>query len=99
LKYWKDKLTDHFNKIILTLILFAVGWTCVHLMHKADAGGDDAMFIQWAEGIALIVLTKLLALMPTEPALPQSNTTSETRLTVASTTTDPNTDQKAKETT
>lgn len=67
MSYWKGKLTDHFDKILLAvLFIFTVALT-VHLMHKSDAGGEDTAFIVWAETQAAMILGRLVGMIQSTP--------------------------------
>lgn len=77
----------HFDKILLAVLFLAVTVLCIHLMHKSDAGGDDAGFIVWAETSASLILGCLLGLIkgessqndPNKPKLTQTNPNEETK--------------------
>ena len=68
--YLKEKLTDHFNKLLLAVLFIGTVSLAVHLMHKSDAGGNDSGFIVWAETQAAFVLGRLLGMMPSDPKTP-----------------------------
>jgi hypothetical protein len=57
------KVGDHFNKLLLAFIFIATCSMCVHLMHKQDAGGNDAAFIAWGEAQAAFVLGRLVSII------------------------------------
>lgn len=76
----KSKITAHFDKVLLAFLFLATVILAIHLMHKADAGGDDAGFIVWAETQAAMILGALLGLIKSDQAAPadvdkQINTT------------------------
>jgi hypothetical protein len=63
IQFIKDKVTDHFEEILLGFLFLATVLIAVHLMHKSDAGGDDAGFIVWAETQAAMILGKLIGMI------------------------------------
>ena len=89
MKYWKDKITDHFNKILLAMLFIGTVALCVHLMHKSDAGGDEAGMIVWAETQAAFILGKLLGMMPADKPEQPANTATETKTITTATSPDP----------
>jgi hypothetical protein len=78
--YLKDKLTDHFNKLLLAFLFIGVIVVVVHLMNKSDAGGDDAAFILWATNTASLIMGKLLGMMPQDKPEVPANTSTETKV-------------------
>ena len=66
LKFMGGVYDNHFNKLLLAVIFLATILVAVHLMHKQDAGGNDAGFIVWAETQAAFTLGKLLSIMPSD---------------------------------
>lgn len=65
-EFLKAKISLHFDKLLLAVLFLATIVLCVHLIHKADAGGDDMTFIVWAETQAAMILGGLLALIKQE---------------------------------
>ncbi len=65
-EFLKAKISLHFDKLLLAVLFLATIVLCVHLIHKADAGGDDMTFIVWAETQAAMILGALLALIKQE---------------------------------
>jgi len=63
LEFLKAKFALHFDKLLLAVLFVATIWIAVHLMHKSDAGGDDATFITWAQTQAAMILGALLGLI------------------------------------
>lgn len=61
--FWKGKVTEHFDKILLAVMFTITMVACIHLMHKADAGGDDSGFIVWGETQAAMILGALIGLI------------------------------------
>jgi hypothetical protein len=66
MQFLRDKITAHFDKVLLAVLFLATVILCVHLIHKADAGGDDMTFIVWAETQAAMILGALLGLIKAE---------------------------------
>lgn len=84
---------SHFNKLLLAALFIVVVALAVHLMHKSDAGGDDAGFIVWAETQAAFILGTLLGMMPRDkPPATATDVPSEPKILTA------NPDQAKKET-
>lgn len=61
--FLKEKIDLYFNELVLAALFIATLIITVHLMHKSDAGGQDAAFIVWAENAAFLILTNLINLM------------------------------------
>lgn len=75
MNFLRNKLTDHFNKLLLASLFIGVVIIVVHLMNKSDAGGDDQAFILWATNTASLIMGKLLGMMPQDkPEVPSSST-------------------------
>lgn len=64
IQYLQDKLTDHFNKIMLAVLYIGTVGLVVHLIHKSDAGGSDQAFILWATNTSSLIIGRLLGMMP-----------------------------------
>ncbi len=94
--YLKDKLTDHFNKLLLAFLFCGVIVVVVHLMHKSDAGGNDAAFILWATNTASLIMGKLLGMMPQDKPEAPANTNTEVQATVVTKTISPDPNAKEK---
>jgi hypothetical protein len=58
--------SKHFDKMLLVFLFVILGVLCLHLMHKADAGGNDSNFITWAEGAATTCLGALIGMIKGE---------------------------------
>lgn len=67
-EFLKSKIALHFDKLLLAVLFLATVILTVHLMHKSDAGGDDKIFIVWAETQAAMILGALLGLIKGEIA-------------------------------
>lgn len=88
--YLKNKLTDHFNKLMLALLFIGTVALAMHLMNKKDAGGDETGMIVWMETQAAFILGKLLGMMPADKPEVPANTAVETKTTTTAVTPDPN---------
>ena len=89
----KGKLTIHFDKILLAFLFLATVILAIHLMHKADAGGNDGGFIVWAETQAAMILGALLGLIKAESTIekPPNTATTTVQQTISTEQVTPNT--------
>jgi hypothetical protein len=78
--------SKHFDKMLLVFLFVILGVLCLHLMHKADAGGNDSNFITWAEGAATTCLGALIGLIKGEMSGENKTPASTTAVTTATTT-------------
>jgi hypothetical protein len=63
MSFIKEKFDYYFVEILLTVVFIFIVSVTVHLMHKADAGGDDMQFITWAESASTTVLGALIGMV------------------------------------
>lgn len=63
IEFLKDKIELYFSELLLSVMFCVVLGFVVHLIHKADAGGNDKEFIIWAEAADLTILNTLTGMI------------------------------------
>jgi hypothetical protein len=58
-----NKIYEFFAELLLAFLFAGLVSVTVHLVHKSDAGGNDAAFITWSTNTASFVLGALTTLI------------------------------------
>ena len=75
----KDKVYEYFAELLLAIVFLALQLGAMHLVHKADAGGDDAVFIAHLESSADVTLGVLTLLITKKAGITGDDKKTETK--------------------